>query len=296
MSKQRRIKRLFNLAFGTLAMLAVALLSAFVTMRLAIHGREVEVPALDGLSVKDAVKRAKSKGLNVLVENRFYSTAVPAGRILSQLPAPGEIVRRDWQVRVAESLGSQRVAIPDLVGQSERTATIALRRLTLDLGVVAHLAVPGSPDVILAQTPPPNAENIDSPRVSLLVSQAQDTPADAIVMPVLTGVPLSVATFRAISAGLHIISDPDPASQPPTPPDALAGVNAAPASPDATSATSFYVTPAALPSGNVVGQSPVAGHRVARGEGVHLVFARPTPADVAPDGAGASQLPPPVQP
>ena len=38
------MRRLFNILLGALAMLAVALLSAFVTMRLAIHGREVKVP------------------------------------------------------------------------------------------------------------------------------------------------------------------------------------------------------------------------------------------------------------
>ena len=71
MSTQLRIRRLFSLAFGSLAMLAVALLSAFVTMRLAIHGREVDVPSFVGLSIPDAQKRARSKGLSLNIENRF---------------------------------------------------------------------------------------------------------------------------------------------------------------------------------------------------------------------------------
>ena len=82
MSTQLRIRRVFNIAFGALAMLAVALVSAFVTMRLAIHGREVQVPALARLTVAAAQKRAASKGLGINVENRFYSTVVPAGRVL----------------------------------------------------------------------------------------------------------------------------------------------------------------------------------------------------------------------
>ncbi len=270
MSRQRRLKRLFNLAFGALSMLAVALFSAFIAMRLAIHGREVQVPALSGLTIPEAQARAHSKGLNLLVENRFYSTVVPAGHILSQNPVPGETVRRAWQVRVAESLGGQRVAIPDVVGQSERSATIALRRLSLDLGSVAYVQTGGTPDTIIAQTPPAATEGIDSPRVSLLVSQAPDAQSpDAFVMPTLTGLSQYAATTRAAAAGLHI-AIPEPTPDPTPNPDAQVIGDPAPA-------PSFAPFTPFAPTGNVVAQSPPAGHRVVRGTAVHLVYAQPTP-------------------
>ena len=44
--KWRAIRRFFNLVLGAMAMVAVAMISAFVSMRLAIHGREVKVPDL----------------------------------------------------------------------------------------------------------------------------------------------------------------------------------------------------------------------------------------------------------
>src|SRR5450631_3150553 len=186
------MKRFFTLALGALAMVAVALISAFITMRLAIHGREAVVPTLTGLSVADAHKEAGSKGLHLDLENRFYSSDVPAGRILAQDPAPGSKVRREWPVRVTESLGAQRANIPDLTGESERAATINIRRLSLDLGAVAHLAISGDPDVVLTQTPPVNSGVVDGPRVSLLVSDPQDSSqSPAYVMPTLVGLSLS---------------------------------------------------------------------------------------------------------
>src|ERR1700679_4191371 len=103
-------------------MVAVALVSAFITMRFAIHGREAVVPAITGLSITDASDSAAHVGLNLTLENRFYSAAVPAGRILAQDPAPGSRVRREWPIRITESLGSQAVNIPNLVGESERGA------------------------------------------------------------------------------------------------------------------------------------------------------------------------------
>src|SRR5271154_2799859 len=143
--KIRRINRFFNVLLGALAMGVVALLSAYITMRLAIHGREVKVPNLTGLTLSDASKQTRSLGLRLTLENRFYSPNTPPGHILAQSPAPGATVRHQWIVRVTESLGAQQVAIPDLVGQSERTASINIRRLGLEPGVVARVASPGEP-------------------------------------------------------------------------------------------------------------------------------------------------------
>ena len=169
------MRRFFNIMLGALAMIAVALLSAFLTMRLAIHGREVEVPNVVGLTVAEANGLASSLGLNLTLENHFYSTVTPAGRILSQYPAPGLKVRREWVMRVTESSGPQRVSVPNVVGQTEREASVQIRRLSLDLGTVAYIPAPGPTGLVLAQTPTPAAAGVDGPRISLLVSEPMPT-------------------------------------------------------------------------------------------------------------------------
>src|ERR1700753_2575311 len=189
--KISRINRFFNIVLGALAMLVVALLSAFITMRLAIHGREVKVPNLTGLSLADASKQTRSLGLRLTLEHRFYSPNTPPRRIPAKSPAPASTVRRQWAVRVTESLGAQQVAIPDLLGQSERTASINIRRLGLELGAIAHVASSGEPGVVIAQTPLPNAAGVDRPRVSLLLSDAEEAESpQAFVMPSLAGLTL----------------------------------------------------------------------------------------------------------
>lgn len=165
------MRRFFNIVLGALAMIAVALVSAFLTMRLAIHGREVEVPNVAGMTVAEANNLASSLGLHMNLENHFYSTGTPAGRILSQFPAPGIKVRRDWVMRVAESIGPQRVSVPNVVGETEREASVTIRRLALDLGTVAYIPAPGPAGIVLSQTPTPAAAGVDGPRISLLVSQ-----------------------------------------------------------------------------------------------------------------------------
>src|SRR5712664_2831743 len=146
------MKSLFRFALLALMLLVVALVSALTAMRLAIHGREVAVPDLVGTTPVEARKIAEQSGLQMDVERQYYSANVPAGNVLSQLPPPGTQVRRGWQIRVAESLGPQRVAIPNVVGQSERAANINIRRRGLDVGAIAQMQMPDAPDgQVLAQ-------------------------------------------------------------------------------------------------------------------------------------------------
>ena len=115
-----------------LVLLMVALVSALTAMRFAIHGREVAVPWLVGMTPLEAGRTAAGLGLDVVVERQFFSREVAEGRIMSQAPPEGVRVRRGWVVRVAQSLGPQRVAIPDVTGQSERVAELNVRRRGLD--------------------------------------------------------------------------------------------------------------------------------------------------------------------
>ncbi|HWR35727.1 MAG TPA: PASTA domain-containing protein, partial [Clostridia bacterium] len=154
-----------------LVLLIIAMVSALTAMRFAIHGREVTVPKLIGMTPADAERAAIDHGLLLFRESRFYNDAVPEGSIVSQIPVEGAKVRRGWRVRIAESLGPQRMVIPDVVGQSPRAAEINVRRRGLEMGSVAQISLPGTPaDQVIAQSPPPNAQGVASPRLSLLVT------------------------------------------------------------------------------------------------------------------------------
>ena len=194
-------------------MLAVALVAMFITMRFAIHGREALVPQLTGLSVSEAEQAAVARRFAVDGREIASTPEVPAGLVLAQDPAPGSRVRREWAVRVTESLGAQRIGMPDLTGESERAASsLHPPRLALEPGAVARLALPGDADVVIAQTPMPNSAGADSPRVSLLVSDPTNAQPQAYVMPQLVGLTYAVAADRAAAAGLHLeVAQPAPA-------------------------------------------------------------------------------------
>jgi eukaryotic-like serine/threonine-protein kinase len=194
-----------RVALVTMLVVGVGLLAAIVTMHFAIHGAEVTVPALKGMTVADARSQAAGLGLSLDVDNRYYSSDVAAGHILTQSPAPGTVVRREWHVRVSESLGPQQVDVPDTLGEDEREAALTLRRAGLTVGTTSHLPdARAAEDTVLAQDPPAHARGIEGPSVSLLVAAPPDTAADGFLMPDLKGMTLEAAQAQLAHVGLKM--------------------------------------------------------------------------------------------
>ncbi len=247
----------FRMASLVMLLVTVAMLSAITTMHFAIHGAEVQVPALKGMTVAEARSQAAGMGLILDVDNRYYSADVPAGHILTQSPAPGTVVRREWRMRVAESLGPQKVDVPDTVGTEERLAALRLRRVGLEVGVTAHLPDAAAPEgTVIAQDPPAHAQGIAQPSVNLLVAAADNETPDGFVMPDLTGMPVVAAQAALEKVGIK--------SAPPT----FVDVQVPP-----VGAGNAPPVPPVAP-GSVIAQDPPAGARVDQTIEVKLTVAK----------------------
>lgn len=167
------------------ALVATYLLFAAAGMRVALRTREVQVPDLVGRDVNAASQAVAVLGLTLRVdENERADTRVPAGRIVAQAPPPGVQTRRQRSVRVWVSAGTPAAEVPDLVGQTERSARIRLDQDGLAVAAVSEFRSPEYPaDAIVAQDPPPRSE---AGTVSLLVNRGEQ--AMSYVMPDLIGV------------------------------------------------------------------------------------------------------------
>src|SRR5271169_3012755 len=246
------MRRFFRWLVRVLVLIVVFMAAALTSMRFAIHGRQTAVPKIVGMTPHDAETALEANGLVLERTDRFYSAEIPAGKIVSQVPVPGEIVRRGWRVRVAESMGPQRVTIPDLTGDSERSAEINIRRRGLELGTMAVASIPDTtPDQIVSQSPPANAVNVSAPKVSVLVAATEDR--KSYVMPDLRGNTEDQAVNAIVGAALKVGSI---TSQP------VAGAD--------------ENSPETLPEGTrmVVKTTPGAGQRVWEGQAVVLEVTR----------------------
>jgi beta-lactam-binding protein with PASTA domain len=242
------MRAFLRLAALSLALLMIAMISSLTAMRFAIHGREVSVPKLIGLTPAEAEKAVTSLGLQVAIERQYYSADIALGQIMTQVPEAGTRVRRGWKVRVAESLGPQRVSIPELVGQSGRAAEINIRRRGLEVGSIGQVELPdAAPGQVVSQSPPPNASGVAAPRISFLVAASADPVA--YVMPSFLGQSVSAAERAVQEAGMRVVGV-NTAAAPVTSSDESAGSNSG------------------APGSVVVGQSPAPGQKVRFGSTV----------------------------
>jgi eukaryotic-like serine/threonine-protein kinase len=252
----RPLANFLQIALLVMLLIAVGLLSAIATMHFVIHGAEVQVPALQGMTVADARSQTAGLGLTLDVDNRYYSGDVAAGHILTQSPTAGTVVRSGWRVRVAESLGPQKVDVPDTVGKDQRVAALTLRRVGLEVGTTAQLPwSKATPGTVLAQDPPAHAQGISQPTVNLLVAGPDDEAADGFVMPDLVGLPVVSAQAQLAKVGIQTAT-------PTYVPTSVQPVGSGDALPKAP-----------VKAGSVILQTPVAGSRVYQNASVTLTVA-----------------------
>ena len=105
-----------------------------------------EVPNLEGLSQQAAESALTSAGFKFeWVDEGRYSSQVPAGMVLVQMPKAGRTAKIGRTVKLTKSLGLRKVIIPDLRGKSQKQADISLSRAGLVQGEVikgAHQSIP----------------------------------------------------------------------------------------------------------------------------------------------------------
>jgi serine/threonine-protein kinase len=222
------------------ALLSTYALSAALAARVALRVREVKVPALVGEPLSNASAAVGDIGLTLKVdESRRSDANIAAGRIAQQDPPAGSVARRGRTIKVWLSTGGRVAVVPQLVGETERTAQLRLQQDGLTLSAVSEIRSNDLPaDVVVSQDPPADARGAS---VSLLVNRSDR--ASAYVMPDLIGVNGDRAADVLRTAGFRVAvveQDPYPG----------------------------------VPAGVVIRQSPQAGFQVTPGDTVSLEVSR----------------------
>jgi eukaryotic-like serine/threonine-protein kinase len=256
--------QIFRALSAVVLLVTIALVSALITMRLAIHGAEVQVPLLQGRTVPQAVVELRAKGLQAGIDGHYYSATRPVGVVLTQSPAPGTLVRKSWRVRMIVSLGPQKVAIPSVDGMNETLATITIRRTGLQVGAVVGLPYAYAPEnTVIAQTPTGHATDVEGPRVSILTAHPTPPPENASVMPDMIGENFTQAALAIIHAGFKLA----PLQNAP----AAHSASALTGQPAATATEQSPTVPGnTVPTGAVIAQMPAAGTRIPAGSTIQL--------------------------
>lgn len=166
----------------------------------------LRTPNLVGYPVAEAVKFLHDEGfeLGLRIESYQHNPRLEADEIISQQPRPGSFVKPGSSLRVHVSLGSDRLATPDLAGMNYLDAGIALRAENLLEGHRSFMHHAASrADSILSQDPPPGTAVQRGAPVHLLVSLGP--PPERLPMPELIGLERSQAERRLRALGLSLL-------------------------------------------------------------------------------------------
>jgi len=227
-----RWARLPGAGWMVLVLIVAGLLSSLSAMRVVFRGREVEVPALSGLTAAEAARALADNGLELKLSSRRFSETVQKDRIMDQIPAPGTRLKVERSVKVLVSLGERRFSVPDVEGASLRATQLMLTERGLSVGNTLYSHTDGGePSTVVYQSPQAGDVGASDPAVNVLVSLGS---ADRYyVMPDLKGRPEAEAIELVRGAGFRL-------------------------------GEIIYAADAGVRRGTVVQQQPPAGYRVAK--------------------------------
>lgn len=162
----------------------------------------VQVPNVLNLAQAAAESAITGAGLTVGVITQQTSYTVPLGAVISQNPAAGGFVAEGALVSLVISLGPPVFTVPNVLGQTQATATTAIADAGLTLGDVSQqysLTVPLGR--IISQTPAGGTIVAEASAVDIVVSLGEPV---FVTVPYVVGLPQAAAAALLISEGLTV--------------------------------------------------------------------------------------------
>jgi eukaryotic-like serine/threonine-protein kinase len=152
-----------------------------------IHGvGQVTVPDLTNLTVEQAEQALRPLGLQVSRAGERFDPAAPRGFVIDQEPGAGSTVRGRKRIAVVVSLGEEFSSVPELFGESVRSARGLIQRAGLRSGsIVQAPSEEVGEGMVAASDPGAEAVLMRNTAVHLLVSTGAGS--ESYVMPDLLG-------------------------------------------------------------------------------------------------------------
>ena len=145
-----------------------------ITLTLSAGPRPVEVPAVEGLGLEEAVSTVEDADLDVEVTDEPHEE-IAEGLVITQAPAAEEVVDEGSSVELVVSLGPEPIEVPDLRGESVAAARSQLEELGLGLEVGERRYDDDLPvDAILGQDADAGTSLVRGDTVEVVVSDGPE--------------------------------------------------------------------------------------------------------------------------
>ncbi|HEX5577559.1 MAG TPA: PASTA domain-containing protein [Gemmatimonadaceae bacterium] len=201
------------------------------------------IPRVVGKTYDEAAAMLEEAGFSALKgQTRFHKT-IPVDVVLEQDPPAGSLQKRGAQVTLAVSGGQRTATVPEVTGNSQQQARIAIETAGFTFGSVSQQTSTEPRGAVIGSDPPAGTTVELPATVSITLSQGPST----VQLPDLTGRTLADARSTIEQLGLRL-------------------------------GTTASDTSSFIPENTVLSQSPAAGATVSAGANVNLRISRFPPA------------------
>ena len=183
--------------------LVIAICIAAAVCALAVGGisfyrirGNIPMPNLIGTPQADAVSAVQDLGISPIVVNA-YSDVVEEGCVMLQSRQAGELMRKDTQITLTVSLGSQWYQLEDLVGWRAESAEAFLRSAGVNNVSLIYTQSEGEVGCVLSQDVEPGKASRDTPVTLRICGQS-------VAVPALSGMSLEGARAVIEAEGLML--------------------------------------------------------------------------------------------
>ena len=191
------------IAIGIITLIIVVLFEMIIMPFYVRLGKSKELVDVTSMDVKSALIMIRTSGFKGVVTDTIYTSEVEPNIVLDQHPEPGAIVKKRRTVQLKISQAEKLVVVPNIIGQSERSAQLLLNQVGLKVGTIIKAYNSIHPEGVIIDQIPDSTETI--PRgYSVRVVMSKGRSPNDIQVPSLFGLSKEAAEIELRKSGLRV--------------------------------------------------------------------------------------------
>ena len=182
----------YLLAFGAVSFVVVILFEYIIMPMYTRHNTGQYLMDVQGKTLEEAIAMIEAEDFRAIVSDTMYTNKVAEGIVVDQYPKPNMKVKTGRTVRLKISTSEKLVFIPNLIGQSLRSAELVLQQAGLLIDTVYSEYNPEYPKGTIAWQYP-KANNTMKKGFGIQVTLSKGLPPDFYQVPNVIGLSLNQA-------------------------------------------------------------------------------------------------------
>ena len=193
----------YLLAFGAVSFVVVILFEYIIMPMYTRHNTGQYLMDVQGKTLEEAIAMIEAEDFRAIVSDTMYTNKVAEGIVVDQYPKPNMKVKTGRTVRLKISTSEKLVFIPNLIGQSLRSAELVLQQAGLLIDTVYSEYNPEYPKGTIAWQYP-KANNTMKKGFGIQVTLSEGLPPDFYQVPNVIGLSLNQAKEYLAKARLKV--------------------------------------------------------------------------------------------